>query len=103
MRLILPALAAILGTAVAHSHAHHRHAHVHAKKDIITKEVSVTVLECWLEGHAITEQACREGIANGTLRWADDGSGAVYVAPVTTTLLVGQLLIICGQRNVDRR
>lgn len=88
MRFILPALAATVGTALAHSHVHHRHAHAHQKKSIVTQEVSVTVLECWLEGHVITERECNEGIANGTLRWADDGSGGVYVAPAAKTLTV---------------
>lgn len=89
MRFILPALAATVSTALAHSHIHHRHAHVHEKKDVYTKEVSVTVLECWLEGRIISEQVCNEGIANGTLRWADDGSGTVHVAATATTLTVG--------------
>ncbi|RDI83671.1 ATP-dependent permease [Venturia inaequalis] len=90
MRFILPALAAIVCTVVARSHAHHKHAHVHGKRDITIKEVSVTVLECWLEGQVISEQACKDGIANGTLKWADDGSGSVYVAPapVATTFII---------------
>ncbi|TID23451.1 ATP-dependent permease [Venturia nashicola] len=87
MRLILPVLAATVGTAVAYSHVHHRHAHVHAKRDITTAEISVTVLECWLEGHAISEQECKEGIEKGTLKWADDENGTVYVAPPATTVL----------------
>jgi hypothetical protein len=84
MRFILPALVATAGTAIAHSHVHHRHAH--EKKDVLTQEVSVTVLECWLNSHVISEAECNAGIANGTLRWADDGT--VYVAPTATTLQV---------------
>lgn len=79
-------LAASVGTAVAQSHLHHRHAHVHEKKAVLTQEVAVVVLECWLEGHIISEQACNEGIKNGTLRWADNGT--VHTAPTATTLQV---------------
>lgn len=40
----------------------------------VIKDVTVTVLECWLNDQPISEAECQQGIANGTLKWASDGS-----------------------------
>jgi hypothetical protein len=68
--LLVPAFA----LACAAAHAHHGHMHVHQKKDLVSEQVSVTIIECWLSGKAISENECNEGITNGTLKWADDGT-----------------------------
>jgi hypothetical protein len=76
--LLVPAFA----LACAASHAHHGHMHVHQKRDVVQEKISVTVVECWLGGAVIPEADCERGIANGTLKWADDGS---LVVPGTST------------------
>jgi hypothetical protein len=70
----------VFALACAATHVHHGHMHVHEKKDTAEK-VSVTVVECWLGGQALSEDDCNRGIANGTLKWADDGT---LVAPATS-------------------
>jgi len=63
--------------AKPHGHAHH-HLHAHEKRQLVERDViediTVTVLECWLNGETIPETECQQGIANGTLKWASDGS-----------------------------
>lgn len=85
--LLVPAFA-LAATALAKPHNHaeaHAHMRAHAKKDYIEEKVSVTVVECWLGDHALPEDECNQGIKNGTLKWADDGT---LVSPQTakTTL-----------------
>lgn len=73
MRSLNLLLVALTGEAVARSHIHaHGHRRLHEKKD--TLEETVTVVECWLDGHMIPKVDCDAGIANGNLKWADDGS-----------------------------
>jgi hypothetical protein len=78
-------LAALAGGAIARSHVHH---HRHAKRDVIEEKITVTVVECWLEGHLLPKAECDKGIANGTLRWADDGSLQVAVPGPNTVVVV---------------
>lgn len=79
------------GVAIANPHAHqhiHRHVHGHQnlKRATVEEHVSVTVVECWMGGNPprlISEADCQNGIANGTLRWADDGTIAAVPAAET--------------------
>jgi hypothetical protein len=84
-RLLVPAFA----LACAAAHAHHGHMHVHQKKDVVQEQVSVTVVECWLGGEPLPESECNQGIANGTLKWADNGD---LVAPGTSIAISTSLL-----------
>jgi hypothetical protein len=74
--------------AVASRHAHHPNHHKNKevkelrKKDVVTEQVQVTIVECWLGKQKISEADCENGIKNGTLKWADDGS--LSIAPQTS-------------------
>ena len=94
MRTSILLVAATAGTAIASPHAHnharahvHNHAHAHEKRAIVEVHESVTVVECWLGGHIIADSECKQGIANGTLRWADDGSIAINTARTSLVTL----------------
>lgn len=71
-------LTATIVAAQPHAHSHN-HFHKHEKKQLLVEKdtvidhVTVTVLECWLGGEAISESECEQGISNGTLKWASDG------------------------------
>lgn len=92
----MKAAAVILGlalsvAAVAPRHAHHPNHHHELnleakelkKKDVVLEQVQVTVVECWLGKEKLSEADCQNGIKNGTLKWADDGSLSV-AAPQTS-------------------
>jgi hypothetical protein len=49
------------------------------KRAVVEELVTVTVLECYLNGKLISEAECNAGIKSGQLRWADNG----VVEPVT--------------------
>lgn len=74
---IFAAAAAVTG-AKPH-HRVHRHAHAHvgrmARPDnaVYAPAPVATVIVYELDGHLISEEDARRGVANGTLRWGDDG------------------------------
>lgn len=74
---ILAAAAAV--TAAKPHQRIHRHAHAHvgrmARPDnaLYAPAPVETVVVYELDGHLISEDEARRGIANGTLRWGDDG------------------------------
>jgi hypothetical protein len=80
--------------AIAPRHAHHPNHHHHEnneakkqelrKKDVVTEAIQVTVVECWLGKQKLSDGDCQNGIKNGTLKWADDGSLAA--APQTSVV-----------------
>jgi hypothetical protein len=80
--IITVALAAVT-VAKPHPRMHRRHAQAHAhgmvKRDyqhnamIIAPVATETAIVYWLDDHEISEQEVRQGIANGTLTWGDDG------------------------------
>ncbi|KAI4608111.1 hypothetical protein J4E83_009294 [Alternaria metachromatica] len=54
----------------------HRHAHAHdpvKRGTMFTPAATETHIVYWLDDHSITEEEAREGIANGTLKWGNDG------------------------------
>ncbi|KAL6708568.1 Protein BZZ1 [Coniothyrium glycines] len=82
MRLCSIAIvAAVAATTSANPHlrAHH-HAHPIVKRDsrpdnvIYAPAATETRIVYMLDGYHITEEDVRQGIANGTLEWADDGT-----------------------------
>ena len=85
MRYIAVAIAAAAATAVAKPHGHaHRHIDVVKRADPAIPAVPVeTVVVYELNGHLISEEDVRNGIANGTLSWGEDGnlSSSIAVAP----------------------
>ncbi|KAF2644075.1 SUN-domain-containing protein [Massarina eburnea CBS 473.64] len=91
MRLHVVVLAAAVANALAQPHRHgHRHV---AKRNPADAAAYVpapvaTVVVYMLNGHTISEEDVRQGIANGTLAWGDDGvlssSVAVSVAQPTS-------------------
>jgi hypothetical protein len=83
--------------ARAHGPTHH-HLHAHEKKRHleernVIEDVTITVIECWLNDQPISEAECQQGIANGTLKWVSDGSleagetstSVVTVQPTSTS------------------
>jgi hypothetical protein len=86
MKTSILAAAVFAGEAIARSHIHaHSRRHLHHKRDVIEEKITVTEFECWLEGHTIPKAECDQGIANGSLKWADDGT---LVAASTTLIAV---------------
>ncbi|KAI4659927.1 uncharacterized protein J4E79_005729 [Alternaria viburni] len=60
----------------AKPHHMHRHARAHdpvKRGTIFAPAATETHIVYWLEDHSITEEEAREGIANGTLKWGNDG------------------------------
>jgi hypothetical protein len=84
MKTSIFAAAVFASEAIAgsHIHGHSRH-HLHHKRDVIEEKITVTEVECWLEGQIIPKRECDSGIANGSLKWADNGSLVV----ASTTLV----------------
>lgn len=73
-------LTAVAAVAAATPHLHgHRHGHELVKRgagpdNVVYAPVAVeTLIVYMLEGHMISEDEVRQGIANGTLMWGDDG------------------------------
>ncbi|KAH6883087.1 hypothetical protein BKA58DRAFT_447794 [Alternaria rosae] len=67
------ALAVITASKPHHMHRH-SHAHDPVKRGIIFAPAAIeTHIVYWLDDHSITEEEAREGIANGTLTWGNDG------------------------------
>lgn len=72
----------------------HRHAHRHAPQGVVKREPDsvtnvvyvpgpvVTVVRYELNGHEISEAEVRQGIANGTFTWGDDGVLSSSAPPV---------------------
>ncbi|KAF1831157.1 cell wall synthesis protein [Decorospora gaudefroyi] len=72
--------AALAAVTAAKPHHIHRRAHAHgldkrAAPDAIVYAPAATETKIiyWLDDHAISEEEVRQGIANGTLMWGDDG------------------------------
>jgi hypothetical protein len=87
MKSSILAAAAFAGEAIARSHIHaHSHGHLHHKRDVIEEKITITEFECWLEGHTIPKAECDQGIANGSLKWADDGK--LVAAPTTLVSVI---------------
>ncbi|KAF1945903.1 SUN-domain-containing protein [Clathrospora elynae] len=79
MRLQYVSLAALAAVTAATPHHMHRHAHGVAKRDdedglVYAPAVTQTKIVYWLDDHSISEKEARQGIANGTLTWGDDGN-----------------------------
>ncbi|KAJ4376183.1 Protein BZZ1 [Neocucurbitaria cava] len=96
MKLGIAIFAAVAAVTVAKPHANvHRHAHGVAVRDahpdnvVYVPAATETKIIYMLDGHSISEEEVRQGIANGTLMWGDDGnlstSAALPVAVVTPT------------------
>ncbi|KAH7068156.1 hypothetical protein BKA63DRAFT_423691 [Paraphoma chrysanthemicola] len=69
-------IAAVAGVAAAGPHGYlHRHAHRDARPDAVVYAPAAieTVLKYILDGHEISADDVRQGIANGTLEWGADG------------------------------
>lgn len=73
-------IAALAVSTVAKPHQlMHRHVLGHAKRGPRPDNVAyvpaatVTSIIYWLDGYSISEEEVRQGIANGTLLWGDDG------------------------------
>lgn len=81
MRLELIATLAAFAAGVAATPYSLKHRHVHglAKREARPDSVAyvpaatVTTIIYWLDDHSISEEEVRQGIANGTLIWGDDG------------------------------
>lgn len=74
-------LAAVVVVVAAKPHHYmHRRAHDAAKRNaradsvVYVPAATVTSIVYWLDGHSITEEDVRQGIANGTLMWGEDGA-----------------------------
>ncbi|KAH7385991.1 hypothetical protein BKA66DRAFT_66811 [Pyrenochaeta sp. MPI-SDFR-AT-0127] len=74
-------LAAVATVTVAKPHPYaHRHAHGVARRDarpdnvVYTPAAVETHVVYLLDGHSVSEEEVRQGIANGTLMWGEDGS-----------------------------
>ncbi|KAF2435594.1 SUN-domain-containing protein [Tothia fuscella] len=87
MKSISLSLFAFAGSAIAGSHVHAIHRHRHSKRDVIEEKVTVTVVECLLDGTLMSKAECDKGIANGTLRWADDGTLKLAAPPANTIMV----------------
>lgn len=95
-------LAAVIATTAAKPQQHlHRHVRAHdlrmARPDsIVHAPVPIeTVVVYELEGHLISEAEALQGVANGTLRWGDDGilstfTNAPVALPTTPPAEVGK-------------
>jgi len=62
--------------AKKHDYAHHSN---HHKRAVVTRVLTVTVLECVLNGYKISDHDCRQGIKNGTLIWNDSPNSQLEV------------------------
>jgi hypothetical protein len=73
---IITAAALAVITAAKPHHMHHRvHVRGPIKRGTIFLPAAVEIhIVYWLEDHAISEEEVREGIANGTLMWGNDGA-----------------------------
>jgi hypothetical protein len=75
--MITGAALAAVTAAKPHPRLHHRHAQAHAhglvKREIYGPAATETAIIYWLDDHAISEEEVRQGIANGTLTWGNDG------------------------------
>lgn len=74
-------LATIVVVTIAKPHGHaHRHAHAVVARDarpdrtVYAPAVIQTITKFELEGHGISEEDVRQGLLNGTLQWARDGT-----------------------------
>jgi len=56
-----------------HKRSHQHHNHVLEDRALVEELVTVTVVECVLNGKVISEKECNDGVASGRLRWVDDG------------------------------
>ncbi|KAI8943209.1 hypothetical protein NX059_001234 [Plenodomus lindquistii] len=71
--------ALVAGAAASPYSLRHRHAHGLVKRQsradsvVYVPAATVTSIVYWLDDHAISEDEVRQGIANGTLIWGDDG------------------------------
>lgn len=86
MRYIVLALAAAAAAAVAKPHGHaHRHIDAGKRANVVVPAAAPveTVIVYELNGHLISEDDVRNGIANGTLSWGEDGilSSSIVAAP----------------------
>tara|TARA_R110002003_G_scaffold235_3_gene16961 strand:+ start:10326 stop:11294 length:969 start_codon:yes stop_codon:yes gene_type:complete len=79
-------IAVVAGVTAAGPHGYlHRHAHRDARPDAVVYAPAAieTVLKYILDGHEISAEDVRQGIANGTLEWGSDGNLSSSVkAPV---------------------
>lgn len=83
-------LAAVAAVAAAKPHQRihlHRHAHVermaHPDSAVYVPAAVKTITVYELDGHPISEDEARMGIANGTLRWGDDNILSTFtISPV---------------------
>jgi hypothetical protein len=76
--IITGAALAAVTAATPHPRMHHRHAQAHAhglakRRMEYAPAATETEIVYWLDDHAISEDEVRQGIANGTLTWGDDG------------------------------
>ncbi|KAF1849399.1 glycoside hydrolase family 132 protein [Cucurbitaria berberidis CBS 394.84] len=86
-------LAAVAAVTVANPHAYvHRHAYGAAKRDsrpdhvVYVPAATETEIVYVLDGHSISEEEVRQGIANGTLMWGEDGNlSTSIISPVFLT------------------
>ena len=100
MKLVGIGLAVAVASVAAQPH---RHSHRHARRVVAKREPDAaaiyvpgpvqTVVVFELNGHPIPEDEVRQGIANGTLTWGDDGilsssSVAITVAATATPTAV---------------
>lgn len=101
LAVVLAAVAAVAAVAVAHPHRHVHHLDrlppVKREANIADAVVYVpasveTAIVYELNGHQIGEDEVRQGIANGTLTWSDDGtlSSSVAAAAAHPTPAQGQ-------------
>lgn len=97
MRYTAVVLATVAAAALAKPHGHaHRHAAIAKRADaaVYAPAPVETVVIYELNGHSISEEDVRNGIANGTLTWGEDGtlssSVAVAVAPTPAPPAVTQ-------------
>ena len=74
MKVTIALLTAAVSLTVATPHANHRHQHMH-KRDATDMAVvpGPTVIAYVLNGQPISEAEVQQGIANGTLVWANGG------------------------------
>ena len=76
MHITIALLAAAISLTSATPHANHAHKHLHIPKRDATDVAIVpgpTIIAYVLNGSPISEEDVQQGIANGTLVWADGG------------------------------
>ncbi|KAK5170411.1 Beta-glucosidase (SUN) [Saxophila tyrrhenica] len=87
MKVTIALLTAAVSVATAVPHVGHNHQHLH-KRDVTTDVEIVpgpTVVAYILDGESISADEVQQGIANGTLVWANGGLAEKPSAPKTTT------------------